>query len=167
MTATTSSKSPSFFVICFKNNFRENKRSFIVHLITSILGLPALAVVAIIAIYNETQYYNLKAISEEVYDSISAGCGAFAVVGVLCFIISLFLGMTLALTNFKYLYKKSITDMNYALPLSGTQRFFADYLSGCIMYIAPIFGAILLSIAILGIGTPIVPELNEFWKNSH
>lgn len=165
MTATTSSKSPSFFGKRFKNNFRENKRSFIVHLIMSILGLPALAVVAIIAFYNETQYYNLKAISEEVYDSISAGCGAFAAVGVLCFIISLFLGMTLALTNFKYLYKKSITDMNYALPLSGTQRFFADYLSGCIMYIAPIFGAILLSIAILGIGTPIVPELNEFWKN--
>lgn len=165
MTATTSSKSSSFFGKRFKNNFRENKRSFIVHLIMSILGLPALAVVAIIAIYNETQYYNLKAISEEVYDSISAGCGAFAVVGVLCFIISLFLGMTLALTNFKYLYKKSITDMNYALPLSGTQRFFADYLSGCIMYIAPIFGAILLSIAILGIGTPIVPEINEFWKN--
>lgn len=165
MTATTSSKSPSFFGKRFKNNFRENKRSFIVHLIMSILGLPALAVVAIITIYNETQYYNLKAISEEVYDSISAGCGAFAVVGVLCFIISLFLGITMALTNFKYLYKKSITDMNYALPLSGTQRFFADYLSGCIMYIAPIFGAILLSIAILGIGTPIVPELNEFWKN--
>ena len=165
MTATTSSKSPSFFGKRYKNNFRENKRSFIVHLIMSILGLPVLAVVAIIAIYNETQYYNLKAISEEVYNSISAGCGAFAVVGVLCFIISLFLGMTLALTNFKYLYKKSITDMNYALPLSGTQRFFADYLSGCIMYIAPIFGAILLSIAILGIGTPIVPELNEFWKN--
>lgn len=165
MTATTSSKSPSFFGKRFKNNFRENKRSFIVHLIMSILGLPALAVVAIIAFYNETQYYNLKAISEEVYDSISAGCGAFAAVGVLCFIISLFLGITMALTNFKYLYKKSITDMNYALPLSGTQRFFADYLSGCIMYIAPIFGAILLSIAILGIGTPIVPELNEFWKN--
>ncbi len=165
MTATTSSKSPSFFGKRFKNNFRENKRSFIVHLIMSILGLPALAVITIIAIYNETQYYNLKAISEEVYDSISAGCGAFAVVGVLCFIISLFLGITMALTNFKYLYKKSITDMNYALPLSGTQRFFADYLSGCIMYIAPIFGAILLSIAILGIGTPIVPELNEFWKN--
>lgn len=165
MTATTSSKSPSFFGKRLKNNFRENKRSFIVHLIMSILGLPALAVVAIIAFYNETQYYNLKAISEEVYDSISAGCGAFAAVGVLCFIISLFLGMTLALTNFKYLYKKSITDMNYALPLSGTQRFFADYLSGCIMYIAPIFGAILLSIAILGIGTPMVPELNEFWKN--
>lgn len=165
MTATTSSKSPSFFGKRFKNNFRENKRSFIVHLIMSILGLPALAVVAIIAIYNETQYYNLGAISVEVYDSISAGCGAFAVVGVLCFIISLFLGITLALTNFKYLYKKSITDMNYALPLSGTQRFFADYLSGCIMYIAPIFGAILLSIAILGIGTPIVPEINEFWKN--
>ena len=165
MTATTSSKSPSFFGKRYKNNFRENKRSFIVHLIMSILGLPVLAVVAIIAIYNETQYYNLKAISEEVYNSISAGCGAFAVVGVLCFIISLFLGITMALTNFKYLYKKSITDMNYALPLSGTQRFFADYLSGCIMYIAPIFGAILLSIAILGIGTPIVPEINEFWKN--
>ncbi len=165
MTATTSSKSPSFFGKRFKNNFRENKRSFIVHLIMSILGLPVLAVVAIIAFYNETQYYYLNAISVEVYYSISAGCGAFAAVGVLCFIISLFLGITLALTNFKYLYKKSITDMNYALPLSGTQRFFADYLSGCIMYIAPIFGAILLSIAILGIGTPIVPELNEFWKN--
>lgn len=165
MTATTSSKSPSFIGKRFKNNFRGNKRNFVVHLIMSILGLPLIAVIAIIAIYNETQYYNLKAISVEVYDSIVAGCRAFAFVGVLCFIISLFLGITLALTNFKYLYKKSITDMNYALPLSGTQRFFADYLSGFTMYVAPIVGAILLAIAILGIGTPIVSGLDDFWEN--
>ena len=80
MTATTSSKSPSFFGKRLKNNFRENKRSFIVNLIMSILGLPALAVVAIIAFYNETQYYNLKAISEEVYDSISAGVSTTLVI---------------------------------------------------------------------------------------
>lgn len=167
MTATTSSKSPSFFGKRFKNNFRGNKRNFVVHLIMSILGLPLLAVVALIACYNEHQYYNLKAISEEVYDSITAGCSAFTFVGVLCFIISIFFGITLALNNFKYLYKKSITDMNYALPLSGTQRFFADYLSGFTMYIATIVGAIILSIAILAIGTPIVGEklMADFWQN--
>ncbi len=164
MTATTSSKKTSYFGKRYKNNFRQNKRAFIIHIIMELLGLPTLAVLGLIAIYVET--LDLPYESEA---AIYSGCSAFAVVGVICIIISLFLGITIALSHFNYLYKKSITDMNYALPLSGTQRFFADYLSGFTMYLAPAIGGILLAIAILGIGTPIVGEgiMADFWENFH
>lgn len=162
MTATTSSKKTSYFGKRYKNNFRQNKRAFIIHIIMELLGLPLLAVVGLIAAYLEeldVPYENVA--------PIYSGCSAFLIVGIICIAISLFLGMTIALNHFNYLYKKSITDMNYALPLSGTQRFFADYLSGFTMYLAPAVGGILLAIAILGIGTPIVGEeiMAEFWEN--
>ncbi len=164
MTATTSSKKTSFFGKRYKNDFRQNKRTFIIHIIMELLGLPLIAVVGLIAAYIDeldVPYENLA--------TIYSGCSAFLVVGIICIIISLFLGMTIALNHFNYLYKKSITDMNYALPLSGTQRFFADYLSGFTMYLVPAIVGILLAIAILGIGTPIVGEKNmaEFWENFH
>ena len=162
MTATTSSKKTSYFGKRYKNNFRQNKRAFIIHIIMELLGLPLLAVVGLIAAYLDeldVPYENVA--------PIYSGCSAFLIVGIICIAISLFLGMTIALNHFNYLYKKSITDMNYALPLSGTQRFFADYLSGFTMYLAPAVGGILLAIAILGIGTPIVGEeiMAEFWEN--
>lgn len=162
MTATTSSKKTSFFGKRYKNNFRQNKRTFIIHIIMELLGLPLIAVVELI-----TAYIGALDVPYENLAPIYSGCSAFLVVGIICIIINLFLGMTIALNHFNYLYKKSITDMNYALPLSGTQRFFADYLSGFTMYLAPAIGGILLAITILGIGTPIVGEeiMAEFWEN--
>lgn len=164
MTATTSSKKTSFFGKRYKNDFRQNKRTFIIHIIMELLGLPLIAVVGLIAAYIDELDVPYENVAQ-----IYSGCSAFLVVGIICIIISLFLGMTIALNHFNYLYKKSITDMNYALPLSGTQRFFADYLSGFTMYLVPAIVGILLAIAILGIGTPIVGEKNmaEFWENFH
>lgn len=162
MTATTSSKKTSFFGKRYKNDFRQNKRTFIIHIIMELLGLPLIAVVGLIAAYIDELDVPYENVAQ-----IYSGCSAFLVVGIICIIISLFLGMTIALNHFNYLYKKSITDMNYALPLSGTQRFFADYLSGFTMYLVPAIVGILLAIAILGIGTPIVGEkiMAEFWEN--
>ena len=164
MTATTSSKKTSFFGKRYKNDFRQNKRTFIIHIIMELLGLPLIAVVGLIAAYIDELDVPYENVAQ-----IYSGCSAFLIVGIICIIISLFLGMTIALNHFNYLYKKSITDMNYALPLSGTQRFFADYLSGFTMYLVPAIVGILLAIAILGIGTPIVGEKNmaEFWENFH
>ncbi len=160
MTATTSSNKTSYFGKRYKNDFRQNKRAFIIHIIMELLGLPLLAVLGLIMTYVES-----AKLPYETEDAIYSGCTAFCVIAVLCIVISVFLGVTIALNHFNYLYKKSITDMNYALPLSGTQRFFADYLSGFTMYIAPAIGAVLLAIAIMGIGTPIVGEKNigDFW----
>ncbi|MBR5512430.1 MAG: hypothetical protein IKV85_00410 [Ruminococcus sp.] len=159
MTATTSSKKACYFGKRYKNNFRQNKRAFVIHIITELLGLPLLAVLGLIVTYVDS-----AKLPYETEEAIMSGCTAFLVVSIICIAISIFIGMTIALNHFNYLYKKSITDMNYALPLSGTQRFFADFLSGFTMYIAPAISAVILAIAIMGIGTPIVgEEMKYFW----
>ena len=160
MTAATSTKKASFFGTRYKNDFSQNKKMFIIHIVMELLGLPVYAVVGLVAAY----YNNLENIPDSTLYAIESGCAAFALIATLAVIICLFLGMTIALNHFNYLYKKSIADMNYGLPLNSKQRFFADYLSGFVMYLVPFLGAVLLAIAILGIGTPIIPNMNEFWE---
>ncbi len=160
MTAATSTKKASFFRTRYKNDFSQNKKMFIIHIVMELLGLPVYAVIGLVAAY----YNNLENIPNSTLYAIESGCAAFAFIATLAVIICLFLGMTIALNHFNYLYKKSIADMNYGLPLNSKQRFFADYLSGFVMYLVPFLGAVLLAIAILGIGTPIIPNMNEFWE---
>lgn len=162
MTATTSSKKTSYFGKRYKNNISQNKKSLIIHIVMELMGLPILSILGLIVTYVES----LNTTNENKM-IIYSGCRAFAIIGIVTTCISLFLGILFALNHFNYLYKKSITDMNYALPLSSSHRFFADYLSGFTMYMAPAVGAILLSIAILGIGTAFVPDMNEFWSSFH
>lgn len=158
MTATTSSKKLSYFGTRFKNNISQNKRNLIVHCVLELLGLPVIAVVTLIFAWLDENKLDR---STEI--AIEGGCTAFLAISVFVIIICLFLGMTFALSYFKYLYKKSIVDMNYALPLSGTQRFLADYLSGLACYMIPAVSAIILSIGIVGVGTPFISALSEFW----
>lgn len=159
MTAVTSTKKSNFFGTRYKNDFSQNKKMFIIHIIMELLGLPVLAVITLISAY----YDNLEDVPDETMYAIESGCSAFALIAVFAILISLFLGMTIALNHFNYLYKKSIADMNYGLPLNSKQRFFADYLSGFTMYMAPAVGAIILAISILGIGSSFVAEMDEFW----
>lgn len=161
MTAATSNKKSSFFGTRYRNDISQNKKTLIVHIVLELLGLPVLAVIALIMMYLSNEGDNIP---RETQYAIESGCSAFAVISVITIFASLFLGINIALTHFNYLYKKSIADMNYALPLSSTQRFFADYLSGFTMYMAPAVGAVLLSIAIFGIGTPFIEGVNEFWE---
>lgn len=162
MTAATSSKARSFFGTRFRNDVAGNKKLLIVNIVLQTLGLPVISVIGLIMAYLET-LENTDA-NMELQNVIEAGCIPFGCLGLVTFCVSLFLGMIIAMFHFSYLYKKSITDMNYALPLSGTQRFFADFLSGLTVYIAPFIGAVILSVAILGIGTPFLP-LKDFWES--
>lgn len=159
MTATTSTKKSSYFGTRFKNTISQNKRNFIVHCILELLGLPVLAVIALAMTYADS-----TEISDAEKTVINNACVGFTLMSVFVLIVCVFLGMTFALNCFNYLYKKHIVDMNYALPLNGTQRFFADYLAGFTMYIVPTVVAVLLSLGILGIGTPFIEGMGEFWK---
>lgn len=73
------------------------------------------------------------------------------------------MGSVIALAQYSYLYKKTITDMNYSLPLSTTQRFFADYLSGFTIYIGIPLVSVAFSLGILGVGSIFV-NMTEMWK---
>lgn len=163
MTATISSKPQSFFFSRFKNDISGNKKQLIVNIVLQCLGLPVLAVIMLIFMYFDgIEYSEANAVLEE---AVMNACVPFTIMAVVTICVSLLMGMVIPLFHFSYLYKKTIADMNYSLPLNGTQRFFADYLSGITLYMAPAIGAVLLSIAILGIGTAFVPSMTEFWES--
>ncbi|MDE5763459.1 MAG: hypothetical protein K2I00_00640 [Ruminococcus sp.] len=158
MTAVTSSKSRNFFGTRFRNDITANKRQLIINGILQLLGLPVISISFLVAMYYDTKVDNMR-----VYDQIEATTATFAIVGIIAFVISLFMGMPIVLSMFSYLYKKTIADMHYALPLSGKQRFFADYLAGISIYAVPYVCAFVLSIGIIGIGSIFV-DTSYFWS---
>lgn len=161
MTAVKSSKK-SFFWTRYRNNLKGNSKNFIVNIVLEILGLPVLSVIAIIGFYYDNKE-NMTEAEEVIQDAVMAGCIPFAVIAFFTLGVSVLMGSIVALSQYSYLYKKTITDMNYSLPLSTTQRFFADYLSGFTIYIGVPLAAVALSLGILGAGSIFV-DMSEMWK---
>ncbi len=134
MTATTTSSNnkTSFFNVRFKNKFSEDMKLFITNLLFQLLCLPVLAGVALRVLHME---HFFKEHNLSYYDS--SECLPFIVIAVIAFILSIGMGLIIPMVNFKYLYNKSLVDMNYSLPLSNRQRFFADFATGLITYVLP------------------------------
>lgn len=161
MTAVKSSKK-NFFWTRYLNNLRGNSKNFIVNIVLELLGLPVLSVIAIIGFYYDNKD-NMTAAEEALQDAVMMGCIPFAILACCTLAVSVLMGSMIALSQYSYLYKKTITDMNYSLPLSTTQRFFADYLSGFTIYIGIPLVAVALSLGILGVGSIFV-NMSELWK---
>ncbi len=161
MTAVKSSKK-NFFWTRYLNNLRGNSKNLIVNIILEILGLPVLSVIAIIMFYYDNKE-NMTEAEEALSEMVMTGCMPFAVIAVFTLAVSVLMGSIVALSQYSYLYKKTITDMNYSLPLSTTQRFFADYLSGFTIYIGIPLASIALSLGILGAGSIFV-NMSEMWE---
>lgn len=153
MTATNSNKT-SFFWKRYLNNLKDSKKSLVVNIILNILGLPAMSIATMIMFYAE---------NNEIETIVEDGCYTFFVIGFCTLGASVLMGATIALSQYKYLYKKTITDMNYSLPLNGTQRFFADYLSGLTIYVVPLVISIIVSLIMLGTGQIFI-DMNEMWE---
>lgn len=156
MTAVTSTSKKSFFGVRYRSKIAENKKLFIVNIILQLIGLPLIAAM-IIYIKHLTETEQNEFLYEFGAESI------IAVSGIAIFL-SILSGIVIALFSYRYLYTKSLVDMNYSLPLTSKQRFFADYLAGLTMYIAPAFAAAAISLIILGIGSSFV-DMSEFWNN--
>ena len=163
MTAVTSSKKVNFFGTRYLNNISGNKKQFIINIVLELLGLPVFSVIAIIGFYFDGKNYNYHDAEYAVEEAVMEACMPFAVLAVITIMISISIGIVIALFHFSYLYRKTIVDMHYSFPLNSTQRFFADYLSGLTIYIAPAIGAIILSLIISGIGSIFV-DMHEFWE---
>ena len=158
MTATTSTETKSFFGKRFLTDILENKKILIINFVLELLGLPVISIVALIA-----AYYDKLSEEKEIYYDITLFLLPFVFIGAGTILLSIGLGFVMALFNFNYLYRKSLVDMNYSLPLSNTQRFFSDYLSGLTMYIIPVIISVILSFVILGIGNVFI-DIEGFWS---
>ena len=155
MTAATSTSKKSFFGVHFRNKIIENKKLLIVNSILELIGLPLLVTVTLYMWYLS---------QNEKYDTLSQfNPDGLIVVSIISIALSILSGIVIALFSFRYLYTKSLADMNYSLPLTSGQRFFADYLSGITVYIAPVICAVILSFIIIGVGSSFV-DLSDFWQ---
>lgn len=152
MTAVTSTSKKSFFGAHFKNKIYEQRKLLIVNLALQLIGLPLISIIGLFISY-------ISQTSDYYYDELDA----IMLVSIFAIIISLLTGMIIARASFNYLYTKSLADMNYSLPLTSNQRFFADFLSGLTVYVAPAVIAVIFSLIILGFGS-IGVNMDDFWS---
>ncbi len=155
MTAVKSPDKNSFFPIRFRTTFAENKKVFIVHTILGMLGLPVLAGLLLYSEYTLSPDYPHVA---PVFDIE----GLFTV-SIFAFALSMITGVIMALNSFRYLYTKSLVDMNYSLPLTSRQRFIADYTAGLASYLIPFIAEAIISLIILSIGSVFI-DMSWFWE---
>lgn len=158
MTATTSTKTKNMFAVRFRNDLKENSKLFLVSVFFNLLGLPLLAIAALM----ESEYLNRISNLDYYYNNDAE---TFAMISAVALILYIGMGIVIALTNFRYLYSKSIVDMNYSLPLNNKQRFCADYFSGLVIYFIPLIIGIILGLLIYGIGSQFI-AVNEEIKHA-
>ncbi|MBO6116826.1 MAG: hypothetical protein J6P14_06740 [Ruminococcus sp.] len=163
MTATTSANK-SFFGRRFITDLASNRRLLIINIVLELLGLPVItgAALALMKI-SELEEANPTLDYDELYLLIIP----FIMLGTVTIIVGILLGIVIALFHYDYLYRKSIVDMNYSLPLSTTQRFFADYLSGLCIYMIPAVCASILSLIIYATGSMFIDtsQISEILPN--
>ena len=154
---TTENKKKSFFSVRLKSKFSEDIKLFITTLVFQLLGFPLIAGVILRASYIEEKNKLMDIVSTRALDKLIP----FVFIGIIAVILGVAMGLFIPMFNFRYLYNKSLVDMNMSLPLNSRQRFFADYLSGLAAYILPfILGTAIAFIELL-IGSAFI-DLGKF-----
>lgn len=111
---------------------KQNQKMTIVTCILQLLGIPLAVFALMLELVSESRNFHVS--NTELYASL----------GMLFLGVAVFMGMFTAIFSFTELHKKTQVDMLYALPLTGKQRFFSDYIGGCFMYIVPYVIAVIL-----------------------
>ncbi|MCR4644235.1 MAG: hypothetical protein K5695_02365 [Oscillospiraceae bacterium] len=138
---------------------RQNRKMAIVTSILMVISGPLIVTPLIVEVIRDSAASEARRYlpSLEMY----AGIGAF------CLAVAVFMGMFCAICSFTETHKKSQVDMLYALPLTGNQRFFTDFLGGACMYILPYIITVILGWIIIAIGSPFVtPDPSETFFES-
>lgn len=123
----------------------QSRKFFIVNCILQALGIPLVVLMLMLEIWE---------------DAIIAGGRHFSlpdlelyiVVGVICVAAATVLGIPAGICAFQELWKRSKVDMIYSLPLTGRQRYFSHYLSGCTLYLMPYTAAVVIGWIIVLLG---------------
>lgn len=120
-----------------RQNIIANFKLMVVIFILHIMAAPMLITAAMIQINETGQLADLDTYA--VIAVFTTGLGAAA--GLIC-----------ALSVFSYLYKKTDVDMRMGLPMSTSQRFVSDFLSGLFIYIVPFAAAQIITWILMLIG---------------
>lgn len=115
----------------FKYNVKDNFKLMIVIFVLHFAAAPLLLITSLAEILTTGRHGGFD---DGFMAAAVIGTGLAAASGMLC-----------ALTVFKYLYNKSAVDMRLSLPMTTSQRFISDFLSGLFIYIVPYIAAEIIS----------------------
>lgn len=108
----------------FKTGLKKNRKFFVICLILHMISFPlAFAMLSVDVLTDNRE--------ETMFGIFTALAYVFSTIAIL-------MGVIIAIHSFSYLHKKPETDTYMSLPLSDKQRFFSDYFSGLLTYIAPV-----------------------------
>ncbi len=141
MTARSLINSPA--VKNLGSTVRENKKLMIVISILHLLGIPMGSVVMLVQLWLDSLQ------RDELYYAGYVDLSGYMLVAVFCLGAALLCGIVAATGVFQELWKKTRVDMSYALPMTGSQRFFSQYLAGTVVYALPYLIGCLLGWIIL------------------
>lgn len=127
---------------------KQNQKMTIVTCILYLLGIPLAIAAGMITVIDDSREHPLSLYIQNTE--------MYAVLGMLFLGIAVFMGLFAAILSFSELHKKTRVDMLYALPLTGKQRFFSDYIGGCLMYIIPYLISVILGWIIIFCMAPFV-----------
>lgn len=139
MTATSLRKTPPFRNML--RTVRQNLKMTVVTCVLQLLGIPLI----VGDILWQVCLYSHLGVDSSYYMSP----GLYAVIGMFCLSAAVFLGMIAGINSFTETHSKSRVDMLYALPLTGKQRFFSDYLGGLCIYVLPYLVSVVLGWGII------------------
>ncbi|MBE6850704.1 MAG: hypothetical protein E7504_03045 [Ruminococcus sp.] len=125
-----------------RSAIKQNSKLMIVIGILQALGIPVMVGAGMLELWQESLGYFYY------YERIGA-LEMYAVIGGIVFALAVIMGIVAGISVFHELWKKHDVDMMYALPLTGTQRFFSHYLAGAVIYLLPYVAAVIIGWIIL------------------
>jgi len=117
-------KSGSVMLVNMRQNFKQNKKWFILACVLQLLGLPVFVIMSYVITFAENSYNDKELV---VLQGIS----------VMFFCLAMLVSVFIVINVFSYLHQKNKTDMIMSLPITTKQRFWSDFLSGLVMYVLP------------------------------
>lgn len=145
----TSDIKSSAFRTHFRAKSEKNIKSFVPLLILQMLGFPLLTATSMyFSQYSGKPGPDLSTAGASLNRSLVIFYTVFFI-SAMSVIASLFIGISIAVSNFRYLHRKAETDMVFSLPITRKQLFAADYLSGLAAFLIPGIIAALTAITIL------------------
>ena len=121
------------------NWFAETKRNLKMMIVLAVLHLLGMPMIMIVLISG----YN---------DGFGESAEMYAVISVLTVAAACLMGISCAVNCMPYLYKKTEVDMRLSLPMSSSQRFVSDLLSGLTIYLVPYLISVVMTFLLLFVG---------------
>lgn len=119
-----------------KQNIMRNLKILIIIFVLHMLAAPLTLIMAMLTISLSGQ----------------PDIGAIAGVGSLTTGIAALAGILCVLQMFSYHHQKTLVDMHHSLPMTTSQRFVSDFLSGLVLYVLPFIASSIITLILLLVG---------------